>query len=60
MARLIKIYSRLNTIDDLLVLMLQPPNIHTGDTTGANTLVVYVDHVNNFMWMDATGTWWAL
>ncbi|EAA7552932.1 hypothetical protein EOI87_08230 [Salmonella enterica] len=53
MIRLIEIYSRLNTIDDLLVLMLQPPNIYTEETIGAHvaSLVAYVDHVNNFMWM---------
>ncbi|EAY3715507.1 hypothetical protein G6T08_002062 [Salmonella enterica] len=53
MTRLIEIYSRLNTIDDLLGLMLQPPNINTDETIGAHvaSLVAYVDHVNNFMWM---------
>ncbi|EEJ7164133.1 hypothetical protein OK32_001215 [Salmonella enterica subsp. enterica] len=53
MTRIIEIYSRLNDIDELLALMLQPPNIHTEETIGAHvaSLVAYVDHVNNFMWM---------
>ncbi|EJW1176979.1 hypothetical protein N8S30_003656 [Salmonella enterica] len=53
MTRLIEIYSRLNAIDDVMNLMLQPPNIYAEETIYAHiaSLVAYVDHVNNFMWM---------
>ncbi|ECI2942748.1 hypothetical protein PC076_001336 [Salmonella enterica] len=52
MTRLIEIYSRLNAIDDLMKLMLQPPNIYREETINAHiaSLVAYVDHVNRVMW----------
>ncbi|EDV2799549.1 hypothetical protein CSN22_001058 [Salmonella enterica subsp. diarizonae] len=52
MTRIIEIYSRLNDIDELLTLMLQPPNIYREETIGAHiySLVAYVDHVNAVMW----------
>ncbi|ECH9301622.1 hypothetical protein ZB36_08815 [Salmonella enterica subsp. enterica] len=52
MTKLIEIYSRLNAIDDLMRLMLQPPNIYREETINAHiaSLVAYVDHVNRVMW----------
>ncbi|EGW7921833.1 hypothetical protein JGX56_004442 [Salmonella enterica] len=52
MTRIIEIYSRLNDIDELLALMLQPPNIYREEAIGAHiySLVAYVDHVNAVMW----------
>lgn len=52
MTRLIEIYSRLNAIDDLMKLMLQPPNTYREKTINAHiaSLVAYVDHVNRVMW----------
>ncbi|ECG1721609.1 hypothetical protein D8Z03_28850, partial [Salmonella enterica] len=44
--------SRLNAIDDVMNLMLQPPNIYAEETIYAHiaSLVAYVDHVNAVMW----------
>ncbi|EJJ0039382.1 hypothetical protein NHI83_002551 [Salmonella enterica] len=52
MTRLIEIYSRLNAIDDVMNLMLQPPNIYAEETIYAHiaSLVEYIDHVNAVMW----------
>ncbi|HDC2545091.1 TPA: hypothetical protein O7139_001250 [Salmonella enterica] len=52
MTRLIEIYSRLNALDDLVKLMLQPPNIYREETIKAHiaSLVAYVDHVNAVIW----------
>ncbi|EAT2562309.1 hypothetical protein EI761_18665 [Salmonella enterica] len=52
MTRLIEIYSRLNAIDDLMKLMLQPPNTYREKTINAHiaSLVAYVDHVNRVVW----------
>ncbi|HFD8834857.1 TPA: hypothetical protein ACF67X_002500 [Salmonella enterica] len=52
MTRLIEIYSRLNALDDLMNLMLQPPNIYREETIKAHiaSLVAYVDHVNAVIW----------
>ncbi|HGA9038378.1 TPA: hypothetical protein ACIT51_005284 [Salmonella enterica subsp. enterica serovar Java] len=52
MTRLIEIYSRLNAIDDLMKLMLQPPGIYSEETIKAHiaSLVAYVDHVNAVIW----------
>lgn len=57
MTRLIEIYSRLNAIDDVMNLMLQPPNIYAEETIYAHiaSLVEYIDHVNAVMWAQQEG-----
>lgn len=52
MTRLIEMYSRLETIDELLALMLQRPDIYHARMIIERIaeLVEYVDHINAVMW----------
>ncbi|EHJ7484312.1 TPA: hypothetical protein ACYYHR_003876 [Salmonella enterica subsp. diarizonae serovar 48:i:z] len=52
MMKLIEIYLRLNALDDLMKLMLQPPNIYREETIKAHitSLIAYADHFNAVIW----------